>query len=41
MQVGRQGGSAQALGGLQFYNPRGVGVGKDDLFLFLKVAGIC
>ena len=28
---------SQGLGGLQFYNPRGVRVGKDLLFLFLLV----
>ena len=27
----------QGLGGLQFYNPRRVGVGKDYLNLFLSV----
>ena len=33
MPAGRQGGSARGSGGLQFYPPRGVGVGKACLFL--------
>ena len=32
-----RGGSAPRIGGLYFYNPRGVGVGKDQLFLILQV----
>ena len=35
--AGRQGGSDPGSDGLQFYHPRGVGVGKDRLFLFLGV----
>ena len=37
MQVGRQGSFAPRILGLQFYHPRGMGVGRVSLFLFLGV----